>query len=82
MSFVINWLIMMQQQEHYGPKVHSIGAVNIGPSVMGIRFKDGVLIAADRSITYGGMLKHKNADRIWKLNDECAFGCSGEMADA
>jgi len=59
-----------------------LGAVNVGSSVMGLKFKDGVIIAADTSISYGGMKNLKDARRIVKLSDECAFGCSGEMADA
>jgi 20S proteasome alpha/beta subunit len=49
---------------------------------MACKFKDGVIIAADTAISYGGMKKEKNARRIVKLSDECAFACSGEMADA
>jgi len=60
---------------------HSLGAVNIGTSVMALKYKDGVMIAADTAISYGGMKKVKDARRIVKLSDECAFGCSGEMAD-
>ena len=68
--------------EVYGPKVHALGAVNVGTSVMGMKFKGGVIIAADTAISYGGMKKEKDARRIVKLSDECAFACSGEMADA
>jgi len=68
--------------EAYGPKVHSLGAVNVGTSVMGLKFKDGVIIAADTAISYGGMKNLKDARRIVQLSDECAFACSGEMADA
>ena len=73
----------MQKRQNLveNPLQHSIGAVNVGSSVMGLKYKDGVMIAADTSITYGGMLKDKDARRIVKLNDEVAFGCSGEMAD-
>ena len=49
---------------------------------MGLKFKGGVIIAADTNISYGGMKKEKDARRIFKLNDECALACSGEMADA
>ena len=66
----------------YGPKVHSLGAVNVGTSVMACKFKDGVIIAADTAISYGGMRAKKDARRIYKLSEECAFACSGEMADA
>ena len=48
---------------------------------MGIRYKDGVMIAADTAISYGNMRRVKDARRIEKLNDECIYGCSGEMAD-
>ena len=49
---------------------------------MAVKFKDGVVIAADTNISYGGMKKEKNARRIVKLSDECVFACGGEMADA
>jgi len=38
-------------------------------------------VAADTGITYGGMLAHKDARRIEKLNDETVFASSGEMSD-
>ena len=63
------------------PLQHSLGAVNIGTSVMAIRYKDGVMVAADTAISYGGMRRIKDARRIEKLNDECVFASSGEMAD-
>lgn len=59
----------------------SLGAVNVGTSVMALKYKDGVMIGADTNITYGSMMKIKDARRIEKLNDECIFAASGEMAD-
>ena len=63
------------------PLQHSLGAVNIGTSVMAIKYKDGVMVAADTAISYGNMRRIKDARRIEKLNDECVFASSGEMAD-
>lgn len=63
------------------PLQHSMGAVNVGTSVMAIKYRDGVMVAADTAISYGGMRRVKNARRIQKLNDECVFASSGEMAD-
>ena len=63
------------------PLQHSMGAVNVGTSVMAIKYKDGIMVAADTAISYGGMRKVKDARRIEKLNDHCVFACSGEMAD-
>ena len=39
-------------------------AVNAGTSVFAIKYKDGVMIGADTGITYGSMLKHKDANRM------------------
>ena len=64
------------------PLQHSLGAVNVGTSVMALKYNGGIMVAADTAISYGGMRKVKDARRIVKLNDECIFGCSGEMADA
>ena len=63
------------------PLQHSLGAVNVGTSVLAIKYKDGIMVAADTAISYGGMRKVKDARRIEKLNDNCVFACSGEMAD-
>ena len=63
------------------PVQKSLGAVNVGTSVMALKYKDGVMIAADTGISYGSMCKVKDARRIVQLNDECIFGSSGEMAD-
>ena len=75
----------MRSQQQYlidTPKNHGpFGVVNAGTSVIGIKYKDGVLIAADTVVAYGGTLHEFDYRRIKKLNDELAFGCSGEMAD-
>ena len=63
------------------PLQHSQGAVNVGTSVMALKYANGVMVAADTHISYGGMMKEFQARRIVKLNDECVFACSGEMAD-
>ena len=56
-------------------------AVNVGTSVIAFKYKDGLIFAADTSITYGSMMKIKNAKRISKIGDETLIAASGEMAD-
>ena len=68
---------MIDTPKNHGP----FGVVNAGTSVIGIKYKDGILIAADTVVSYGGTLHQFNYRRIKKLNEECACGCSGEMAD-
>ena len=57
------------------------GPVNVGTSLFALKYKDGVMLAGDTGISYGGMLKHKDGKRMCKVSDETIIGCSGEMAD-
>ena len=63
------------------PMQHTISPVNIGNSVIGLKYKDGIMLAADTAISYGSMKEVKGADRIAKLTEGTAFACSGEMSD-
>ena len=72
---------MQKNQSIENPIQKSLGAVNVGTSVMALKYKDGVMVAADTAISYGGMQKTKDARRIVQLNEECVFASSGEMAD-
>ena len=63
------------------PKGHTLVPVNIGTSVFGLKYKDGVMLAADTAVAYGSMKKSKKTQRISELSHEAAIACSGEMAD-
>jgi 20S proteasome subunit beta 7 len=63
------------------PLGHTLVPVNIGSSVMGLKYNGGVMLAADTAISYGSMNKTKHGSRIAQLSDEAAFTCSGEMSD-
>ena len=63
------------------PRGHTLVPVNIGTSVFGIKYKDGVLLAADTAVSYGSMKKSKKSSRMTELSKESALACSGEMAD-
>jgi len=69
------------EEMHQGPKTHTTQPVNIMSSVMGIKYKGGVLIAADCAVSYGSMKHGKGTSRIFKINNETAFSSSGEMSD-
>lgn len=63
------------------PRGHTLVPVNIGTSVFGIKYKDGILLAADTAVSYGSMKKSKKSTRMAELSKESAIACSGEMAD-
>ena len=49
--------------------------------MLAVKYKDGIMIAADTAVSYGSMRKEKDARRIKKLSDELIYASSGEMAD-
>jgi 20S proteasome subunit beta 7 len=68
-------------EKNCDPRAHTQVPVNIGTSVFGLRYKDGVMLAADTAVSYGSMKKSKKTSRMAELSKESAIACSGEMAD-
>ncbi|XP_062821367.1 proteasome subunit beta type-4 [Anolis carolinensis] len=52
-----------------------------GTSVLGVKFKGGVIIAADMLGSYGSLARFRNISRIMKVNDTTVLGASGDYAD-
>mmetsp|Transcript_29009 Transcript_29009/g.53308 ORF Transcript_29009/g.53308 Transcript_29009/m.53308 type:complete len:282 (-) Transcript_29009:240-1085(-) len=52
-----------------------------GTSVLGIKYKDGILIACDTLAAYGTTKRYKSTQRIHKVNDKCVIAASGEISD-
>ena len=63
------------------PKKRTISPMVTGTSVLGIKFSDGVLIAADTLGSYGSLAKYRSLSRILKVNDTTVMGTSGDYAD-
>lgn len=52
-----------------------------GTSVLGVVYKDGVLIAADTLGAYGSTKRYKSTQRVVKVNDKTILGAGGEISD-
>ncbi|KAI5481453.1 20S proteasome subunit beta 7 [Pseudohyphozyma bogoriensis] len=52
-----------------------------GTSVLGIKFKDGVMLAADNLASYGSLARFKDIKRLFPVGDSTILGASGDMAD-
>lgn len=52
-----------------------------GTSVLGVKFKDGVLLACDTLGSYGSMARFTNISRILCVNDSTVLGAGGDFAD-
>lgn len=52
-----------------------------GTTVIGIKYQDGVMLAADTLASYGSLARYKDVRRIQKVGENTLIGASGEMSD-
>lgn len=49
--------------------------------MIGIKYNEGVLIAADTLVSYGSLASFRNVDRVFNINDNCILGAGADFAD-
>ena len=52
-----------------------------GTSVVGIKYKDGIMLAADTLSSYGSMARFRDTNRLLQVGDNTVIGASGEVSD-
>ncbi|TFY62075.1 hypothetical protein EVG20_g6833 [Dentipellis fragilis] len=52
-----------------------------GTSVLGLKYKDGIMIASDTLASYGSLARFKDIKRLHQVGDFTAIGASGDMSD-
>lgn len=72
---------MLFEQEHSKPMKHTTVPTTLGSSVLGIKFRNGVIIASDKRLTQHGYKKYNDISRISQLNKNTFISCSGEYSD-
>lgn len=55
--------------------------ITTGTSVVGLKYGNGVVIAADTLLSYGSLAKYTDVDRVYKLNEQIIIGIGGDYAD-
>eukprot|EP00246_Nothoceros_aenigmaticus_P003596 TRINITY_DN1477_c0_g1_i1.p1 TRINITY_DN1477_c0_g1~~TRINITY_DN1477_c0_g1_i1.p1 ORF type:complete len:252 (+),score=28.94 TRINITY_DN1477_c0_g1_i1:93-848(+) len=63
------------------PALHTQTPYVTGTSVLGIKYKDGVLIAADTAASYGSTIRYKSVTRLHPVGKHVLIGGSGEISD-
>jgi len=63
------------------PVKHTLQPIVTGTSVLGIKCKDGVVIAADTLGSYGSLARFRDISRLMKVNDSTIIGGFGDYAD-
>ncbi|XP_012463216.1 proteasome subunit beta type-4 [Gossypium raimondii] len=52
-----------------------------GTSVVALKYKDGILMAADMGGSYGSTLRYKSVERMKPIGKHSLLGASGEISD-
>lgn len=63
------------------PTKHTSSPIVTGTSVIGIKYKGGVLLVADTLASYGSMARYKDIRRIKQVGKSTLIGASGEISD-
>ncbi|EGV65630.1 proteasome endopeptidase complex, beta subunit [Yamadazyma tenuis ATCC 10573] len=63
------------------PKMNTQNPIITSTSVLGIKYKDGIVMAADNLGSYGSLLRFNNIERLIKVGKETVVGVSGDISD-
>jgi len=63
------------------PNQHTQSPVVTGTSVIAIKYKDGVVIAADNLASYGSLARFTDVKRLRKFNERTVLGFGGDVSD-
>lgn len=81
----IGLIMLCTAQSHSGvhaaPNQRTTQPYVTGSSVLGIKYKDGVMIASDTLASYGSMARFKDVKRIKQVGEQTIVGAGGEFSD-
>lgn len=63
------------------PTTHTQSPIVTGTSVLGLKFKDGVILAADNLGSYGSMARFRDIERLIKVGRYTVVGIGGDISD-
>ncbi|KAI0294101.1 proteasome endopeptidase complex beta subunit [Multifurca ochricompacta] len=64
-----------------GATQHTQQPIVTGTSVLAIKYKDGIMMAADNLASYGSLARFKGVQRLHPIGDYTVVGASGDMSD-
>ncbi|KAJ2967871.1 hypothetical protein NQ176_g9459 [Zarea fungicola] len=63
------------------PRTHTQQPIVTGTSVIGVKFKDGVVVAADNLASYGSLARFTDVKRLKTFQNTSVVGFSGDISD-
>ena len=70
-----------QQQQVQGQQAQQGYAWIPGATTVGVVFQDGVILAAEKRVTYGNFVMSKGGKKVFKITDGIGFACAGLVGD-
>ncbi|KAL5019729.1 hypothetical protein ScPMuIL_002621 [Solemya velum] len=70
-----------KNSEQIGSAKRTLQPIVTGTSVLGVKFDQGVIIAADMLGSYGSLARYRDFSRVSKVNNSTVIGCGGDIAD-
>ncbi|KAM7437161.1 Proteasome subunit beta type-4 [Porites harrisoni] len=67
--------------EQISPAKRTMYPTTTGTSVLGLKFNDGVIMAADTLGSYGSLARFREVSRLMAVGDNTVIGGSGDYAD-
>jgi proteasome beta subunit len=52
-----------------------------GATTIGLVYSDGVILAAEKRVTYGSMIMSKTGKKVFKIADQVGVACAGLISD-
>ncbi|ORY31952.1 endopeptidase [Naematelia encephala] len=71
----------MRNQHASSPVSHTQQPLVTGTSVLGLKYKDGVMLAADNLASYGSLARFRDIQRLHPLGNHTCLAVSGDMSD-
>jgi len=70
-----------QTQPAHGPTTRTLEPSVTGTSVLAVRYKDGVMLAADTLASYGSLARFRDQERLCIVGKNTLIGGSGDVSD-
>eukprot|EP00118_Oscarella_pearsei_P013284 m.104769 g.104769 ORF g.104769 m.104769 type:complete len:282 (+) comp37212_c0_seq34:696-1541(+) len=72
---------MLSSSPTLDPRQRTKQPIVTGTSVLGLKYRDGIMMAADTLGSYGSLARYRSISRMLRVNDKTIIGASGDYAD-
>jgi len=71
---------MKREEQHLSDEAQGYFYIP-GATTIGLVYSDGVILAAEKRVTYGSMIMSKTGKKVFKIADQIGAACAGLVSD-